>query len=161
MYKGQIIPISVQNATLSPDEYNPSWQPHRTQGIKAEKQLFEVFGNWVGNTLQSGEVLEKSKHRFTKYDFKITHLDGSVSYFDAKTRSLNSKTYTLSLEEWHQWQQFSWNGDNVYVLCGTNVSETSVRIDGLWPMESIDVYPSKYDVKSCYFNKPAHGNMLN
>ena len=161
MQAQQIITISEKHLNLRPDEFNPKWAHHRKIGISAEKQIYELFEAWLKSWLNEGETIETSA-KYAPYDFVITHADGKRSYFDIKTRSESSSTWTCSLDENLFWEKACRNGNNVYVLCGTNLPENKVRIDGMWAFEDIKVVPSKFEnaENSCFFSKPPYKNWL-
>ena len=161
MYAGLIITIIEKYLNLHPDEYNPKWPPHRKQGISAEKQIYEVFEAWLKSSLAPGESIQTSD-KYAPYDFVITHPNGAKSYFDIKTRSENSGTWTCSVRENTFWESECRKGNSVFVLCGTNLPNNQVRVDGMWALEDISVRPSKFEdtPDSCFFNQPTFKNWL-
>ena len=162
MQAQQIITISEKHLNLQPDEFNPAWPPHRKIGKSAEKQIYELVEEWLKGWLAEGETISASADRFAPYDFVITHASGKCSYFDIKTRSEKSDTWTCSTKEEVFWQKACRTGNNVFVLCGTNLPENKVRIDGMWAFEDIRVVPSKFEnaENSCFFGKPPYKNWL-
>ena len=162
MQAGTIITISEKHLNLQPDEFNPKWAHHRKIGKSAEKQIYELVEEWLQYLLTAGESIAASTDKFAPYDFVITHTNGKHSYFDIKTRSEASTTWTCSSKENLFWEKACRTGNNVYVLCGTNLPDNKVRIDGMWAFEDITVIPSKFEnaESSCFFNKPSFKNWL-
>lgn len=161
MQVGQTLTINKKYLNLRPDEFNPKWSANRKIGISAEKQIYETFERWLRSSLMLGETIEVS-YKFAPYDFVITHADGTKSYFDIKTRSENSSTWTCSLDEKNFWEKQCRIGNNVFVLCGTNLPNNKVIIDGMWANEDLNIVPSKYEdcKNSCFFSKPPFKNWL-
>ena len=162
MQAGTIITINEKHLNLKPEEFNPTWPPHRKIGKSAEKQIYELVEEWLQGWLEKGETIAAAEDRFAPYDFVITHVSGSLSYFDIKTRSETSDTWTCSLKENVFWEKECRTGNSVFVLCGTNLPENKVRIDGMWAFEDIRVIPSKIPgaENSCFFSKPPYKNWL-
>ena len=145
LHKKQKITTENEDYQLDP-KISENKQPNKLFGFVLENSVWRVLcrnpENFVTLFGKPGRLVRHERSE-DKYDFKIVFDDGSIYYFDVKSRSPGAITFTVSEEEYPKWKQLKRENENnkFFVICLLQIEmRTAGEIEGMWEIEDCVIH---------------------
>ena len=142
--------------TAEDEDYNldprvdPNKEEHKLLGFVLENAVWRILcaspENFITLFGKPGKLL-RHENTEDKYDFRIEFDDGTIYYFDVKTRSTeDTEFFTIPRDEYRWWRARKRENENtqVFVICLTQIEPSEGLIKGMWEIGNCCVEPSKF-----------------
>jgi hypothetical protein len=138
--------IITENEDFNLDKrINENKEPNKLLGFIFENSVYRIISEnpdvFVKMFGKPGKLVRHDRPE-DKYDFKILFDDGSIYYFDVKTRSPGKVTFTVSTEEYPEWLRLKSLDEKTYffVICLRQCpDDVTAIIEGMWEMDDCNI----------------------
>lgn len=145
LHKKQKVTTENKDYILDP-KISKNKEPNKLFGFVLENSVWRILcsnpDNFVILFGKPGRLVRHDKPE-DKYDFKILFDDGSIYYFDVKTRSPGAITFTVSKEEYPEWKRLKRENERArfFVICLKQIDErTAGEVEGMWEIEDCTIH---------------------